>query len=99
MDVHDTKLITDVQYLAPLMAYFNTKLHVKSKVLTLDDGKYFIDGMENNLHWFKTESGVLEKAWKFANNRKLNKFSRMRHGKSMGNIDIPVLAVCRMFAP
>ena len=38
MDVHNTKLITDVQYLAPLMAYFSSKLHVDSKVLTQDDG-------------------------------------------------------------
>lgn len=39
MDVHDTSLITDVQYLAPLMAYFNSKLCKDSKVLTLDDGE------------------------------------------------------------
>ena len=57
MDEHDTRLITDVQYVAPLMAYFNSKLHMDSKILTLDDGKYFIDGTENNLHWVKTESG------------------------------------------
>ena len=41
MDVHDTRLITDVQYLAPLMAYFSPKQHPDSKVLTLDDGKTF----------------------------------------------------------
>ena len=40
MDVHDTNLITQVQYLAPLMAYFSPKLHNDSKVLTLDDGKH-----------------------------------------------------------
>ena len=39
MDEHDTRLMTDVQYLAPLMAYFNPKQHPDSKVLTLDDGK------------------------------------------------------------
>lgn len=39
MDVHNTRLITDVQYLAPLMAYFNSKLGPDSKILTLDDGK------------------------------------------------------------
>ena len=38
MDVHDTTLMTDVQYLAPLMAYFSPKLHRDSQVLTLDDG-------------------------------------------------------------
>lgn len=38
MDVHDTNLITEVQYLAPLMAYFDSKLGENSKVLTLDDG-------------------------------------------------------------
>ena len=40
MDVHDTKLMTQVQYLAPLMAYFNPHLTRKSKVSTLDDGKF-----------------------------------------------------------
>ncbi|XP_015778705.1 PREDICTED: plexin domain-containing protein 2-like [Acropora digitifera] len=39
MDIHDTTLIKNVQYLAPLMAYFNPKLNSASKVLTLDDGK------------------------------------------------------------
>ena len=39
MDVHDTKLMTQVQYLAPLMAYFNPHLHSDAKVYTLDDGK------------------------------------------------------------
>ena len=39
MDVHNTRLITDVQYLAPLMAYFNSKLGPDSKILTLDDGE------------------------------------------------------------
>ena len=39
MDVHDTSLITDVQYLAPLMAYFNPSLSLNSTVLTLDDGE------------------------------------------------------------
>ena len=39
MDVHVTSLITDVQYLAPLMAYFNPSLSVNSTVLTLDDGE------------------------------------------------------------
>ncbi|XP_078376882.1 plexin domain-containing protein 2-like isoform X1 [Oculina patagonica] len=38
MDTHDTKLMTQVQYLAPLMAYFNPHLKRDSKVLTLDDG-------------------------------------------------------------
>ncbi|XP_068670739.1 plexin domain-containing protein 2-like isoform X2 [Montipora foliosa] len=38
MDVHNTLLMTDVQYLAPLMAYFNSKLGGDSQVLTLDDG-------------------------------------------------------------
>ena len=38
MDVHDSKLITQVQYLAPLMAYFNPHLGHDSKVYTLDDG-------------------------------------------------------------
>ncbi|XP_015778697.1 PREDICTED: uncharacterized protein LOC107356608 [Acropora digitifera] len=38
MDVYNTRLITDVQYLAPLMAYFNSKLGSDSKILTLDDG-------------------------------------------------------------
>jgi len=41
MDVHDTSLITEVQYLAPLMAYFNPSLSVNSTVLTLDDGELF----------------------------------------------------------
>jgi len=41
MDVYNTSLITDVQYLAPLMAYFSPKQHQDSKVLTLDDGKTF----------------------------------------------------------
>ena len=41
MDVYKTRLITSVQYLAPLMAYFSPKQHPDSKVLTLDDGKYF----------------------------------------------------------
>ena len=40
MDVHDTLLMTDVQYLAPLMAYFNSKLGGDSQVLTLDDGEW-----------------------------------------------------------
>ena len=39
MDVHNTRLITEVQYLAPLMAYFNPQLSNDSKVYTLDDGK------------------------------------------------------------
>ena len=39
MDVHNTSLITEVQYLAPLMAYFNLILSVNSAVLTLDDGE------------------------------------------------------------
>ena len=39
MDVHDTSLITEVQYLAPLMAYFNPSLSANSTVLTLDDGE------------------------------------------------------------
>lgn len=41
MDVHYTSLITDVQYLAPLMAYFSSKQDANSTnstVLTLDDG-------------------------------------------------------------
>ena len=38
MDVHDTKLMTQVQYLAPLMAYFNPHLNKTSKVFTLEDG-------------------------------------------------------------
>jgi len=38
MDVYKTRLITSVQYLAPLMAYFSPKQHPDSKVLTLDDG-------------------------------------------------------------
>ena len=42
MDTHDTKLITQVQYLAPLMAYFNPHLNRESKVLTLDDGMFTI---------------------------------------------------------
>ena len=40
MDVHNTRLITVVQYLAPLMAYFNFKLTKDSKVLALDVGEY-----------------------------------------------------------
>ena len=39
MDIHDTTLIKNVQYLAPLMAYFNPTLNAASKVLTLDDGE------------------------------------------------------------
>ena len=39
MDTHDTKLMTQVQYLAPLMAYFNPHLKRDSKVFTLDDGR------------------------------------------------------------
>ena len=42
MDTHDTRLMTQVQYLAPLMAYFNPHLTRDSKVLTLDDGKLMI---------------------------------------------------------
>ncbi|XP_068742567.1 plexin domain-containing protein 1-like [Montipora capricornis] len=38
MDVYNTQLMTEVQYLAPLMAYFNSKLGGDSQVLTLDDG-------------------------------------------------------------
>jgi len=38
MDGYKTKLITDVQYLAPLMAYFSPNHHPDSKVLTLDNG-------------------------------------------------------------
>ncbi|XP_068670734.1 plexin domain-containing protein 2-like isoform X2 [Montipora foliosa] len=38
MDVYNTLLMTEVQYLAPLMAYFNSKLGGDSQVLTLDDG-------------------------------------------------------------
>ena len=40
MDVHDTRLLMDVQYLAPLMAYFDSRLGAESKVLTLDDGEF-----------------------------------------------------------
>ncbi|KAM7447605.1 Plexin domain-containing protein 2 [Porites harrisoni] len=38
MDVYNTSLLTDVQYLAPLMAYFSPDYHPDSKVITLDDG-------------------------------------------------------------
>ena len=40
MDVYDTSLLTEVQYLAPLMAYFDSKPGKDSKVLTLDDGEF-----------------------------------------------------------
>ncbi|CAH3188030.1 unnamed protein product, partial [Porites lobata] len=38
MDFYNTSLLTDVQYLAPLMAYFSPDHHPDSKVITLDDG-------------------------------------------------------------
>ena len=40
MDIQDTMLIKNVQYLVPVMAYFNPKLNAASKVLTLDDDEY-----------------------------------------------------------
>ena len=42
MDVYNTSLLTDVQYLAPLMAYFSPDHHPDSKVITLDDGIKYI---------------------------------------------------------
>ena len=39
MDTHDTRLMTEVQYLAPLMAYFSSQMDENSKVYTLDDGR------------------------------------------------------------
>lgn len=39
MDTHDTTLITEVQYLAPLMAYFSSQMDENSKIYTLDDGR------------------------------------------------------------
>lgn len=57
MDVHDTTLMKDVQYVAPLMAYFNPKLHAHSKVLTLDDGKQLtVQWLNVSLH-NKTDVG------------------------------------------
>ena len=38
MDFYNTSLLTDVQYLAPVMAYFSPDHHRDSKVITLDDG-------------------------------------------------------------
>ncbi|KAK2550302.1 Plexin domain-containing protein 1 [Acropora cervicornis] len=57
MDVHDTSLITDVQYLAPLMAYFNPSLSVNSTVLTLDDGEQLTVQWRNILLHNKTNVG------------------------------------------
>ncbi|XP_067056809.1 plexin domain-containing protein 2-like isoform X3 [Acropora muricata] len=57
MDVHKTSLITDVQYLAPLMAYFNPSLSVNSTVLTLDDGKQLTVQWRNILLHNKTNVG------------------------------------------
>ena len=39
MDELDTKFLTDVQYVAPLMAQFNPHLRESSDVLTNDDGQ------------------------------------------------------------
>ncbi|XP_020613913.1 plexin domain-containing protein 2-like [Orbicella faveolata] len=51
MDVHDTKLMTQVQYLAPLMAYFNPHLSKDSKVYTLDDeSKLTVEWYNVHLH-------------------------------------------------
>lgn len=51
MDVHDTKLMTQVQYLAPLMAYFNPHLSKGSKVLTLhDESKLTVEWYQVYLH-------------------------------------------------
>ncbi|CAH3030563.1 unnamed protein product, partial [Porites evermanni] len=38
MDVYNTSLITDVQYVAPLTAYFSLDHHPDSQVTSLDDG-------------------------------------------------------------
>ncbi|XP_015767952.1 PREDICTED: plexin domain-containing protein 2-like isoform X2 [Acropora digitifera] len=57
MDVHDTSLITEVQYLAPLMAYFNPSLSVNSTVLTLDDGEQLTVQWRNILLHNKTNVG------------------------------------------
>lgn len=58
MDIHDTTLIKNVQYLAPLMAYFNPKLNAASKVLTLDDGKQLTVQWLNVLLHNKPEVGT-----------------------------------------
>lgn len=51
MDVHDTRLMTQVQYLAPLMAYFNPHLDKDSKVLTLhDESKLTVQWNQVHLH-------------------------------------------------
>ena len=42
MDFYNTSLLTDVQYLAPLMAYFSPDYHPDSKVITLDDGNKYL---------------------------------------------------------
>ncbi|XP_078376908.1 plexin domain-containing protein 2-like [Oculina patagonica] len=47
MDTHLTKLMTQVQYVAPLMAYFDPHLQKSSKVLTLDDGSKL------TVEWYK----------------------------------------------
>ncbi|XP_067056805.1 plexin domain-containing protein 1-like isoform X3 [Acropora muricata] len=57
MDVHVTSLITDVQYLAPLMAYFNPSLSVNSTVLTLDNGEQLTVQWRNILLHNKTNVG------------------------------------------
>ncbi|XP_015767960.1 PREDICTED: plexin domain-containing protein 1-like isoform X2 [Acropora digitifera] len=57
MDVHKTSLVTDVQYLAPLMAYFNPSLSVNSTVLTLDDGEQLTVQWRNILLHNKTNVG------------------------------------------
>lgn len=57
MDTHDTTLITEVQYLAPLMAYFSSQMDENSKIYTLDDGTQL------TVQWFnvsvhnKTDAG------------------------------------------
>ena len=38
MDVYNTFLITDAQYVAPLMAYFSLNHHPDSQVTSFDDG-------------------------------------------------------------
>ena len=42
MDVYNTSLITDVQYVAPLMAYFSLDHHPDSQVTSLDDGMKYL---------------------------------------------------------
>ena len=83
MDVHDTKLMTQVQYLAPLMAYFNPHLGDDSKVSTLDDGKLiFVWAFLNNnmyIHNWPLPIGTFQDQCK---QTLINKYSNKYSNKS-----------------